>query len=279
MDNRRQFKILTQLSEGTFGRVYKANMISGNNFSKVVALKILHGRWQDHGKLFKGLRMKHVFWSLLRHPNIVKVEDLITIHQKCAVVMEFLDGIDLKTLITFANEQEILLPVRVTLDIMLFIQGLWRQLITDQSVKTIKSVGLIHRDIKPANIMLTTDGEVKVLDFGTARATFGTREAQTQALAFGSQTIWLQRECFRRGYLLRRCFFTCGDILRSTYDTDLVKYHCDRKSMTEISKNKSCPDTPPTKRTVVQEYQTLVGYVGMGTNRTTRFKTTKRIQD
>ena len=188
MESGRKFKIISQLSEGTFGRVYKANMISGNNFSKVVALKILHGRWQDHEEIVQRSRDEARVLGLLRHPNIVKVEDLITIEQKCAVVMEFLDGIDLKTLITFANDKEILLPVRVTLDIMLFVtralEAAYHRPVGENNQNPLE---LIHRDIKPANIMLTTDGEVKVLDFGTARATFGTREAQTQALAFGSQ--------------------------------------------------------------------------------------------
>ena len=81
-------------------------MISGNNFSKVVALKILHGRWQDHEEIVQRSRDEARVLGLLRHPNIVKVEDLITIEQKCAVVMESLDGIDLKTLITFLKNDK-----------------------------------------------------------------------------------------------------------------------------------------------------------------------------
>ena len=98
--------------------------------------------------------------------------------------------------------------------------------------------------------MLTTDGEVKVLDFGTARATFGTREAQTQALAFGSQAYMapermLQEEDTFYGdvFSLAVTFYEVLTTRRfgkiplrpEKYDRDIKK---------EI---KSCPITPPTK--------------------------------
>ena len=125
---------------------------------------------------------------MLRHPNIVKVEDLITIEQKCAVVMEFLDGIDLKTLITFANDKEVLCLFESHWTLCSLSPEHLKQHTTDPLVKTIKIhwISFIVISNRPI-LCLIIDGEVKVLDFGTARATFGTREAQTQALAFGSQ--------------------------------------------------------------------------------------------
>lgn len=184
--SRRKFKFLRQLSEGTFGKVYMAEMIEENNFSRVVAIKLLHGKWLDHEEIVQRSRDEARVLGLINHPGIISVVGFTSIDGKCAIIMEYLDGVDLKSLITYCARHEIDIPVRVCLQIIEQSVAALEAAYYREPLRGGEPLRLIHRDIKPSNIMLTVKREIKVLDFGTAQASFSNREAHTQALAFGS---------------------------------------------------------------------------------------------
>ena len=183
---RRKFKFLKQLSEGTFGRVYMAEMLGENNFSKVVAIKLLHGKWLDHEEIVKRSRDEARVLGLINHPGIIRVDGLTSIDGKCAIIMEYLDGVDLKNLVTYCARNKIEIPVRVCLELIEQTVSALEAAYYREPLRGGEPLKLIHRDIKPSNIMITVKREIKVLDFGTAQASFSDREARTQALAFGS---------------------------------------------------------------------------------------------
>ncbi|MEC8382282.1 MAG: protein kinase [Myxococcota bacterium] len=183
---RRKFKFLKQLSEGTFGRVYMAEMLGENNFSKVVAIKLLHGKWLDHEEIVKRSRDEARVLGLINHPGIIRVDGLTSIDGKCAIIMEYLDGVDLKNLVTYCARNKIEVPVRVCLEVIEQTVSALEAAYYREPLRGGEPLKLIHRDIKPSNIMITVKREIKVLDFGTAQASFSDREARTQALAFGS---------------------------------------------------------------------------------------------
>ena len=186
MEPRRRFRFLKQISEGTFGKVYMSEMITDSNFSKIVAIKILHGKWVEHEEIVQRARDEARVLGLLNHPNIVRVVDLTSIKGKCSVIMEYLDGVDLKNLITYCKDDGLPIPLKVILDIMEAVSSAMYAAYYESPPQSGSPLKLIHRDIKPSNIMLTTEGEVKILDFGTAQANFEDREAATMALTFGS---------------------------------------------------------------------------------------------
>lgn len=183
---KRRFRFLKKLSEGTFGKVYLAEMITENKFSKVVAIKVLHAKWVDHDEIVRRSRDEARVLGRLQHRNIINVIDLISIGGKCSVIMEYLDGVDLKSLINFCAKNNMTIPRRVVFEIISSVASALDAAYNRPPLQGGKPLRLIHRDIKPSNIMLTTEADVKVLDFGTAQAKFEDREAETQALAFGS---------------------------------------------------------------------------------------------
>ena len=186
MEPRRRFRIVKELSEGAFGKVYLAEMITGDNFKSVVAIKLLHGKWVGHEEIVQRSRDEARVLGLLHHRNIVRVEDLTSINGQCAIIMEYLEGVDLKSLVRYCRDNSLRLPRKVAFEIIASTATALDAAFHRKTLNTGQALRLIHRDIKPSNVMVTVAGEVKVLDFGTARAQFEHREAETQALAFGS---------------------------------------------------------------------------------------------
>lgn len=183
---RRRFRFLKELAQGGFGKVYLAEMITGDNFSSIVAIKVLHGKWVDNDEVVMRSRDEARLLGRLRHRNIVRVEDLTAIQGQCAIVMEYLQGIDLKTICGALREQNRVFPRQAAFEVIGAIAAALDAAYNHRPLQGGEPLKVIHRDIKPSNAMITVEGDVKVLDFGTARANFEEREAKTQALAFGS---------------------------------------------------------------------------------------------
>jgi len=184
---RRRFRFIKEIAEGGFGKVYLAEQLSADGFSRIVACKLLHAKWSSHDEVVMRTRDEARLLGLIRHQNIVKVEDLTSIDGKCAIIMEYLEGCDLKWMMQFLQEREMPFPRAALFEIMLLVASALDAAYNGLPLQGGDPLRVIHRDIKPSNIFVTVAGQVKVLDFGTARANFAEREAKTQALAFGSQ--------------------------------------------------------------------------------------------
>ncbi len=176
----RRYEIDTPLGKGGFGTVYRARYVGEGGFSKVVALKVLNENMADLDEVLARLRDEARLLGMLRHRAIVRADRLVRLANRWAVVMEYIEGADLKRILADTT-----VPPGAAVEIIGEVAGAlhsaWKAPGPDG-----KQLSLIHRDIKPSNIVLTSYGEVKVLDFGIARADFGAREAETQAYGMGS---------------------------------------------------------------------------------------------
>ncbi|MCB9762383.1 MAG: serine/threonine protein kinase [Alphaproteobacteria bacterium] len=180
MGRPRRYKVLGVLGQGGFGTVYRAQFMGENHFSKLVALKVLNPDTAGIDEIARRLRDEARVLGLMRHRAIVQVDRLIRLDNKWTVVMEYVHGVDLKRLLTLGR-----LPPRPALEIIAEAAGALHVAYNSHGEDG-RPIRLLHRDIKPPNIHLTPFGEVKVLDFGVARAEFANREAVTQQWAFGS---------------------------------------------------------------------------------------------
>ena len=176
----RRYRIEGVLGKGGFGTVYKAELIGSAGFSKAVALKVLNPDVADVAEVAQRLRDEARILGLVRHRAIVVVDGLVMVEGRWAVVMEYVEGVDLKTLLKRGP-----MPLGPALELGAEVASALRVAL-DQPGTDGQPLGMLHRDIKPSNLQLTAAGEVKILDFGTARAQFGAREAHTRSLAFGT---------------------------------------------------------------------------------------------
>lgn len=180
MNTERRYDIEQVLGKGGFGTVYRARLSGSGGFTKRVALKVLNAEVANSTEILQRLRDEARMLGLLRHRAIVHVEGLVHLEDRWAIIMEFVDGASLAELVRTGP-----VPPSVALEICEEIAAALDVAYARPSA-TGEVLRLLHRDIKPSNVQLTAQGEVKLLDFGVARADFEDREANTRSLILGS---------------------------------------------------------------------------------------------
>ena len=148
------YKIIKKIASGGMGDVYLAEHTVLEN--KVV-IKSLHSNLVGDEGFRKRFRTEAKTQFKLSHPNIVKLIDFQEQEDGLFLIMEYIEGKQLNDYITQDTG-----PIPEDKLTPLFLQML-------SAMKYAHSKGLVHRDIKPANIMITPDGNVKVIDFGIAK--------------------------------------------------------------------------------------------------------------
>ncbi|MFH1465242.1 MAG: protein kinase [Pseudomonadota bacterium] len=176
-----QFQIESVLGKGGFGTVYRALFRGEGGFAKRVAIKVLNASKEDFEDYARRLRDEARMMGLLTHRAIVRADRLVLIEGRWAVVMELIEGVDLAAALKVAP-----LPVGPAVEILAELAGALHAAQETPGADG-RPLNLQHRDLKPSNVMLTRYGEVKVLDFGGARADFESREACTRQFSYGTQ--------------------------------------------------------------------------------------------
>ena len=176
----RRYQVHRPIGRGGFGTVYLADMLGDDGFVRAVALKVLNANVNDTAEVARRFRDEARVLGLLRHRAIVNVDGLVYLGERQALVMEYIDGADLGRIMKLgpiapAPAVEIIGEVANALDVAYHTPG-----------PDGRPLGLLHRDVKPSNVRITPVGEVKVLDFGVARADFKEREAFTKSYLLGS---------------------------------------------------------------------------------------------
>jgi serine/threonine protein kinase len=152
-----KYLVESSLGQGAMGTVYKG---FDPDIKRQVAIKMLHSYLiSDQLKVSMLARFRQEAQAAARcmHPNIVTVFDFGVIDDAPYMVMEYVDGIDLKS---FLQQQGSGLTIRQVADVI--IQVL-------EALSSAHAKGVVHRDVKPANILLLASGQVKVTDFGVAK--------------------------------------------------------------------------------------------------------------
>ncbi|MFH1380382.1 MAG: serine/threonine-protein kinase [bacterium] len=165
IDNR--YKILKEIGSGGFAVVYKS---WATNLEKFVAVKKIIESYSQDAKFLDMFRNEAINTAKLDHPNIVRVIDFLRTSQNIYyIIMEYVNGKDLRYLIQKCRVKNIRIPLGLTLYIISeTLKALeFAYNLTDELDH--KQLLLVHRDISPGNIMLYYDGRVKLTDFGIAK--------------------------------------------------------------------------------------------------------------
>ncbi len=185
-NGRREITLLKEQSSGTFAHVHLARCTDSGGLSRIVAVKMLKDRWTETSDILDRTRDEAQLLASLQHPNILKVEAITEIDGLPSIIMEFVNGIDLGQLLDAVKEHNQAIPHRTVYEIAECIASALAAAWFKVPIGRSEPLRVVHRDIKPSNVMISTDGELRVLDFGTARFEDVSRHAKTEAFRFGS---------------------------------------------------------------------------------------------
>ncbi|MDH3773916.1 MAG: protein kinase, partial [Deltaproteobacteria bacterium] len=173
-----KYLILDKIATGGMAELFRAKITSVEGFEKLVAIKKILPNLTQDSNLVNMFIDEAKLAAMLTHQNIVQIYDLGSMEGVYFIAMEYIHGKDLRVLSNKSKEKGLPLPLEYALYITSRIcSGLdYSHNLKDFQGNPLK---LIHRDISPQNILVTYEGEVKIVDFGiakVARKTADTRE-------------------------------------------------------------------------------------------------------
>ncbi|MBL8622165.1 MAG: serine/threonine protein kinase [Myxococcales bacterium] len=164
-----RYVVLEFLSEGGMGAIYLGKKMGAGGFEKEVVLKQLLPEFTSQPEFIDLFLREARLSATLDHANIIHTIDLVTAGQEHFIVMEFLDGADLRTLAKRVKRRRRRFEPAAGIYIA-------REVLSALAYAHAKTGGdgaplrLIHRDVSPSNILVSKNGEVKLTDFGIAKA-------------------------------------------------------------------------------------------------------------
>jgi len=176
-----RYELLTRLAAGGMGEVFLARTVGTGGFEKRLVIKRILPHLADDPEFVRRFIAEGKLVVRLRHAGIAQVLDMGEEDGVTFIAMEYVDGRDLGELVKLARTGGVELPAPLIATIIVrLLEALdYAHGATDDDGVPL---GIIHRDISPSNVMISRAGEVKLLDFGIARATERLQATTTGAI-------------------------------------------------------------------------------------------------
>jgi serine/threonine-protein kinase len=176
-----RYELLLELASGGMGAVYLGRQRGAAGFERLVAVKRMHRHLTEDPALVAAFHDEARIASGIRHPNVVTVVDVYEDAGEHLIVMDYVDGASVSSLLSSARRRGMKLPRAIALRVA--VEAL-RGLHAAHVLRTLdgRPMQIVHRDVSPQNLLLGVDGSVRVTDFGIARALERSVRTQTGEL-------------------------------------------------------------------------------------------------
>ncbi|MFP2912890.1 serine/threonine-protein kinase, partial [Pyxidicoccus sp. 3LFB2] len=164
-----QYVLVRKLAEGGMAEIFLAKLLGADQFERNVVIKRMLPHLSNIPDFVEMFRDEARLAAKLSHPNIVQIQELGFTEGCYYICMEYLAGEDFSTTLRLAGRRRQYLPFPVVLRVLIdAAQGL--HFAHEFCNESGQPLNIVHRDISPSNLYLTYQGQVKVLDFGIAKA-------------------------------------------------------------------------------------------------------------
>jgi serine/threonine protein kinase len=205
-----RYRVLRKIAHGGMAEIFTALQIGAEGFEKPVVLKrILPALSSDPAFVRMLVDEAHIV-SSLNHSHLVQVLDLGKADDQFFLVLEFVDGWSLEQVRRRARKARLKLPLPLALYV---VSALCRGLdYVHRRTRNGKPLGIVHRDVTPQNVLLSREGEVKLADFGIAKAS-GRREKSATGVIKGKFAYMSPEQSVGAELDARSDLFSVGTLL------------------------------------------------------------------
>ncbi|HEX6084075.1 MAG TPA: TonB family protein [Thermoanaerobaculia bacterium] len=186
-----QYVLVEKIATGGMAEVWKARMRGVEGFQKIVAIKKILPHLSDNQDFIEMFVDEAKLAAQLNHNNIIHIYDLGKIQSSYYIAMEYIDGYDLKTILRRGEDR----GHPMTVELALFIASKLASALDYAHRKKDfeeKEMGLVHRDVSPQNVLVSQEGDIKLCDFGIAKA--ASKASHTQAGALKGKLQYMSPE-------------------------------------------------------------------------------------
>jgi serine/threonine-protein kinase len=166
------YRVLVRIGSGGMAEVFAAMRFGASGFRKRVAIKVLAEEHAEDAELQRLLIAEAKLGAAMAHPNLVGVSDLGVDAGRYYLVMELVDGADLGRLLASGHPDEAI--ALCVVDRVAAALGYLHGFAADAG----RPLGLVHRDVSPGNVLVSRTGQVKLADYGIAKATHAASQTQ-----------------------------------------------------------------------------------------------------
>ncbi|HEY6173534.1 MAG TPA: serine/threonine-protein kinase, partial [Kofleriaceae bacterium] len=172
------YLVYERLGVGGMATVHRALERGIEGFERIVALKRLLPHLAADASFIKSFVREAKLASVLNHVNIVRIFELGRVGTQYFISMEYIDGSDIRRILRHARKVSGPPPIHVTVGLLLQLCDALEYAHTKVDDDG-HPMGLVHRDVSPSNVLVTSGGQVKVIDFGIAKAQSAQLRTQT----------------------------------------------------------------------------------------------------
>jgi serine/threonine protein kinase len=185
------YELLDRVAIGGMAEVFKAKRTGVEGFEKVVALKRILPHLSDNKEFLDMFVDEAKMVAGLAHPNIVQIYDLGRIEKSYYIAMEYVHGRDLRTIMKRAREKGLRMPLDLSLRVVSQVCAALEYAHRKKDERG-RPMEIVHRDVSPQNILISFEGEVKLVDFGIAKA--ATKASNTDRGALRGKLLYMSPE-------------------------------------------------------------------------------------
>ncbi len=212
IEYRGQFRLLRRIASGGMATVYEAEQIGDRSFTKRVALKVIHEKYAKQPEWLQLFIDEAKLSANLVHGNIVQIYQFEEVDGEFFMAMEYIRGVTLRSLID--HHRAIGEPMPAPLAAYI-VSRVCRAL--DYAHNFVDDSGnrlyIVHRDVSPGNILLTWDGQVKLADFGIAKARSMRDPAENRRMTIGKKHYMSPQQIVGENVDWRTDIFSTGVVL------------------------------------------------------------------